>query len=198
MKNPKLLFEKYNDPLVDFINKSKKEEDDELFDKDDSFDDDKVRREFPFLQGPQGILPLFHGNLASANFNMWVVHTNFRLDEDVKNFINLIEGIETFELISPYRWRISIARLFNEENTKRIIEDKVITYIKARYLEKEFNISNDKITSLKKDLEKTSKFWSILIKKDKYEVISGDNFDEVISKYNKLQNNYDYTIKSWD
>lgn len=197
MKNPKLIFEKYNDPLVDFINKSKEEEDD-LYNKDDSFDDEKVKRGFPFLHGPQGILPLFHGNLASTNFNLWIVHTNFRLDESLKNFINNIEGIETFELISPYRWRLSIARLFKEDSTKKVIEDKVITFIKNRYLESEFNISKEKIESLRKDLEKTSKFWSILIRKNKYETISGENLDEVISKYNKLQNDYEYSIKSWD
>lgn len=130
MKNPKIMFEKYICPLQEL---SKKNNDEEDLGYTEEFDEDKkMMKQFQYIQTSQGVLPLVTGNVASLSFNLWIAHTNFRMSFDLKDFINNIEGIESFELISPYRWRFSIGKLFNEDSIKKLMEDKILTYMKDK------------------------------------------------------------------
>lgn len=53
--------------------------------------------------------------ILEKEFNLWTIHTNFYIDESVASAIELTEGVETIDVLSPYRARIGIGKLFDEE-----------------------------------------------------------------------------------
>ncbi len=201
MKNPRIEFEKYIDPIVEMIEKNTRnnnDDDDKLDYKDSSFEDDIGKKNFPYLMGPQGVLPLLNSNIASKNFNFWIVHTNFRLDVEVKNLVQSVEGVESFEQISPYRWRISFGRLFDEEKIQFILKDKVTTLVRNRHIEDTCNVTPGRLNFLKEALTSQYNFWVILVKKNLHETLVGGTKEEVEKKLLEKQNGYEYTIKSWE
>lgn len=76
---------------------------------------------------PFGILPVTEESLASKYFKFWVGHTNFKLFKSYIEIIELTEGVETVDVLTPYRFRISIGKLFKDRNImvevrKRLLE----------------------------------------------------------------------------
>ena len=84
------------------------------------------------IMTPYGILPLTEQSLASKHFKFWVGHTNFMLGDgkktSVKDFEKLIGsvlGVESIDILTSYRFRIAIAKMFKDrevmDNIKRTI-----------------------------------------------------------------------------
>ena len=61
---------------------------------------------------PFGMMPLTAQSLASNHFKFWVGHTNFKLLKKHSKIIGSVEGIESVDILTPYRFRISVAKLF--------------------------------------------------------------------------------------
>tara|TARA_R110000850_G_scaffold3852_8_gene18082 strand:+ start:3478 stop:3912 length:435 start_codon:yes stop_codon:yes gene_type:complete len=61
---------------------------------------------------PFGIIPLTEQSLASNHFKLWVGHSNFKILESHINVIGAVSGVETIDVLTPYRFRISVAKLF--------------------------------------------------------------------------------------
>lgn len=81
-------------------------------------------------------------------FNLWTVHTNFYIDDAISQCIELTEGIETLDIISPYRARVGIGKLFDAENVQVAVR---------RNVQKIINRKNKKSGSY---LEKLNKFFA--------------------------------------
>jgi hypothetical protein len=76
---------------------------------------------------PFGVLPITEETLASKYFKFWVGHTNFKLLNRYIETVGLIEGVETIDVLTPYRFRISIGKLFKDRDVmveirKRLLE----------------------------------------------------------------------------
>tara|TARA_R100000005_G_scaffold95213_2_gene75900 strand:+ start:192 stop:674 length:483 start_codon:yes stop_codon:yes gene_type:complete len=65
---------------------------------------------------PFGVLPLTEQTLASTHFKFWVGHTNFRLLKKHVLMIENVIGVETVDVMTPYRFRISVAKLFKDRD----------------------------------------------------------------------------------
>tara|TARA_R110000744_G_scaffold200354_1_gene319492 strand:- start:6904 stop:7350 length:447 start_codon:yes stop_codon:yes gene_type:complete len=61
---------------------------------------------------PFGIIPLTEQSLASNHFKLWVGHSNFKILESHINVIGAVSGVESIDVLTPYRFRISVAKLF--------------------------------------------------------------------------------------
>ena len=46
------------------------------------------------------------------DFNFFIAHCNFYINADIVNFLCRTEGIEALDILSPYRFRIAIGKLF--------------------------------------------------------------------------------------
>jgi len=79
---------------------------------------------------PFGILPLTEQSLASTYFKFWVGHTNFRITPSFYNIISKVEGVESIDIFTPYRFRIGIATLFKDRTVMAQIRKKTVDYIK--------------------------------------------------------------------
>lgn len=66
----------------------------------------------------------------SKIFNFWVCHSNFNIDDKCVDIIEICEGVETLEVISRYRFRISIGRIFDDGEVMRLINKKLLEYKK--------------------------------------------------------------------
>lgn len=64
------------------------------------------------IMTPFGMMPLTEQSLASNHFKFWVGHTNFKLLNAHRKIIGSVSGIETMDILTPYRFRIAVAKLF--------------------------------------------------------------------------------------
>ncbi len=65
---------------------------------------------------PFGMMPLTEQSLASNYFKFWTGHTNFKLLKSHIDTIGMVEGVETIDVLTPYRFRIAVAKLFIDRN----------------------------------------------------------------------------------
>lgn len=95
------------------------------------------------LIGPMGIVPLHDKVLSEEVFNFWVGNTNFKITLDICNIISRSDGVESFEVISPYRMRIAVAKLYKPTNVFNDIGQAVNNYFtqkeKAQHIERAAN-----------------------------------------------------------
>ncbi len=64
------------------------------------------------IMTPFGIMPLTEQSLASNHFKLWVGHSNFKILKSHVSIIGAVAGVETVDILTPYRFRISVAKLF--------------------------------------------------------------------------------------
>lgn len=64
------------------------------------------------------------------DFNMFIGHTNFYITSEIVAFLCMVEGLEALDILTPYRFRIAIGKLF--------MTDEILNNIKAE-LTKEKN-----------------------------------------------------------
>ena len=54
---------------------------------------------------PFGVLPLTEHSLASTYFKFWVGHSNFKITAAAHSLISKVEGVESLDIFTPYRFR---------------------------------------------------------------------------------------------
>jgi len=59
------------------------------------------------------------------DYNLYIAHCNFYITADIVNDICATEGIESVDILSPYRFRISIGKLFSPNDVLVNIKDKL-------------------------------------------------------------------------
>lgn len=65
------------------------------------------------------------GLTPTSLFNMWVGHTNFTITRSVAEFISAEPGVEGFDVISRYRFRIVIGQAYSESAVMRGVEQSL-------------------------------------------------------------------------
>ena len=78
---------------------------------------------------PYGMMPLTDDTLASKKFKFWVGHSNFRLTEDYYGVIGPIEGVETLDILTPYRFRIGVGKMFVDRNVMVDVRNKMVDHV---------------------------------------------------------------------
>lgn len=74
---------------------------------------------------PMGIIP-FNDNTASGKiFNFWMGHTNFDISKNIVNIIEKIDGVETLDVFTRYRFRIAVGKAFDDSQIMRNINKKI-------------------------------------------------------------------------
>ena len=78
---------------------------------------------------PFGVLPLTEQSLASSYFKFWVGHTNFKITPKFHRIMSNVEGVESVDVFTPYRFRIGIAKLFKDRTVMSQIRKNLVDYI---------------------------------------------------------------------
>lgn len=76
---------------------------------------------------PFGIIPLTEQSLASNHFKLWVGHSNFKILKSHVSVIGSVAGVETVDILTPYRFRISVAKLFVDRDVMVDVRKALLT-----------------------------------------------------------------------
>jgi hypothetical protein len=107
-------------------------EDDDFEDDDDDFSSSDIDeaihehqrqqlqgiKKTPMIATPMGLIPMTEHTRAGKLFNFWTAHTNFPITQEIKDIIDRTDGVETLDIFTRYRWRISIGKAFNSPEVK--------------------------------------------------------------------------------
>lgn len=80
---------------------------------------------------PMGIIPVNEHTVSGKLFNFWVGHTNFDITKNIAELIETIEGIETLDIFTRYRFRISVGKAFDDSQVMRNINKQVYGYLES-------------------------------------------------------------------
>ena len=82
------------------------------------------------IMTPFGIMPLTEQSLASQHFKFWVGHANFKLTDKVYNIVGNTAGVETLDILTPYRFRIAIGKMFVDRDVMSTVRNNLLEYIR--------------------------------------------------------------------
>lgn len=91
----------------------------------------------PTIITPFGIMPLTEQSLASQHFKFWVGHSNFKLTDNVYHIVGDTPGVETLDILTPYRFRIAIGKMFVDRDVMSTVRTNLLRYIKDANHEQE-------------------------------------------------------------
>ena len=112
-------------------------------DEEEFYEEEEEMEKLPSLSyiktimTPFGIMPLTEHSLASSHFKFWVGHANFKLTEKVYQVVGNTEGVESLDILTPYRFRIAIGKMFVDRNVMSTVRTNLLEYIKDANHEQE-------------------------------------------------------------
>ena len=102
-------------------------------DEDDTSDyEKKTGRNMRAVMTSMGVMPITEYNKPGKTFNFWIGHTNFSITKGVHELIESIDGVETFDIFTRYRFRIGIGKLFKSVDVRREIDKGLLDYQNAK------------------------------------------------------------------
>lgn len=128
MDNPKLVWEKWEN-VYDSYEEDEIFEDQEIEEEEEEYQENK-QQPILFLN------PYDYDGTPEIDvtklFNFWLCHCNFDIDHNCSDIIESCEGVETLEIITRYRFRISIGKVFTDREVMSNINERIINYINEK------------------------------------------------------------------
>lgn len=118
--NPLIIWEKWSNPLIHT------EEDVEDESYSDFLDEEEHNQKTTSVMiTPLGIIPFEEIKDCDKIFNFWTGHTNFNISNNIANIIEGVDGVETFNIFTRYRFRIGVGKAFQDRDVMANINNKV-------------------------------------------------------------------------
>ena len=89
----------------------------------------KSHKNIRVMATPMGIIPVTENTASGKIFNFWTGHTNFNITRRIAGIIEETEGVETLDIFTRYRFRISVGKAFDDSSIMRSINDNVYSYL---------------------------------------------------------------------
>lgn len=101
---------------------------------DDEEDEDKDNNTInshgiKVIATPMGIIPYNEYTASGKIFNFWIGHTNFKITETILRVMENVLGVETLDIFTPYRFRVSIGKAFDATLVKQNIAEAIYEYL---------------------------------------------------------------------
>ncbi len=120
-----IAWEKWKDPFEVHV----EDDDDNDF---NAYEHKKTGRNMRAVVTSMGVMPITEYNTPGKTFSFWIGHTNFSITKDIHKLIGDIEGVETFDIFTRYRFRVGIGKLFDETSVKKMIDKGLAEYHVAK------------------------------------------------------------------
>jgi hypothetical protein len=122
---------------------------------------------------PFGIMVLHDQASISSDFEIWVMHTNFDIDEDVTDIIDGIPGVEAILPQTRYRMRVFFPKteFFNTPETKMLIERAICD-------EDMFGFDGDDDNNMERNHRLLTKMFSSQVADSVSEIVSSISADQ--------------------
>lgn len=126
-KKYRLEWRRYKHPLENVLDMS----DEEVYESD--FNVQTKNFKGHVLYGNNGIIPVSKESLPNKSYNLWVADSNFRFPKKTYEILDFeVEGIDGWECITPYQLLVGFARLFDEDEIKKNIEEAFVKYMSSQ------------------------------------------------------------------
>lgn len=136
--------------------------------------------EYEEIQHKVPIIPIFPSiiehNKFLESFDIWILHTNFDIDDGVQAIIAATGGVESLQVVTRYRAKLGFTKsgLFNNSEVKHSIQTNLLSHLsRSTSQELSHSVTADifpfdsefqkKIANKKKDLDQTGHPWSIFV-----------------------------------
>ena len=159
------------------------EDDEEDFDKD--LDAANHIDNFPVLaQTPMGLFRV-DDELSPINmYEFWMGHTNFPITKSIAYKLSTVLGVEVLCVLSPYRFVLSVGKMFNFPDVRIKIESEICgKHVEMSSLS---SIENEEVKErVKSEIEKCKQHetWCLyLFPNGKIATAHSDNFEDIADK----------------
>lgn len=134
----KIIWEKWKDPFGG-------DPEDDLLSQEDTDDneyDDEEDKVKDVLKGakevkckiiitPFGAIPYTENTASSKIFNFWTGHANFSITKNIAEIIEDTDGVETLDIFTRYRFRISVGKAFQDSTVMRSINNQIYSFLQG-------------------------------------------------------------------
>ena len=121
----------FEEEEAEMIEEMKEVEDFE--DYEEALDQDMIKHShIRTIITPFGVLPITEKTRASNYFKLWVGHSNFKLTEDFYKVIGDAAGVEALDILTPYRFRIAIGKMFVDRDVMKTVRDCMVEHISGQ------------------------------------------------------------------
>ena len=129
-------YDVYWEKWIDAFDEEDSEFKEEVANVEELFNEENLLEQEQILQSshiksiltPFGILPLTEQTKASNRFKLWVGHSNFKLTEDFYKVIGQQPGIEALDILTPYRFRIAVGKMFIDRDVMKTLRDTMVSH----------------------------------------------------------------------
>ncbi|NVM35758.1 MAG: hypothetical protein HWN81_09195 [Candidatus Lokiarchaeota archaeon] len=118
----------YNNEEVEKVKQKYRETVEELKEEflEEELIEDFYEQPYKTIMTPFGILPITEQSLASNHFKLWVGHCNFKLLEKHYEIIENCKGVESIDILTPYRFRLGIGMMFEDREIMNGVKKALI------------------------------------------------------------------------
>lgn len=110
-----IIWEKWVDPFGQNTEETKWSEYD--MEHNDHSDVEELRyQKINAISTHMGIIPYNEYTDCSKIFNFWIGHTNFDLTKGIVDIIQSVEGVETLDIFTRYRFRVAFGKAFSDRD----------------------------------------------------------------------------------
>lgn len=126
-------FANYND---DSANEELEEDPEEPENKDkikQFLADKSIKYGVKVIATPMGVIPVNDNTASGKIFNFWMGHTNFDITKKIAETIEKTDGVESLDVYTRYRFRISVGKAFEDSMVMRHINKNVYKELANAY-----------------------------------------------------------------
>jgi len=128
-----IIWQKWQDPFGEKDSDDLENTEYEKFFNDEDGDDelDTIKSEIfdkkqiKVIATPMGIIPINENTASGKIFNFWLGHTNFDITKKIFEIIEKTDGVETLDIFTRYRFRISVGKAFTDSLVMKDIQESV-------------------------------------------------------------------------
>lgn len=162
----RVVFEYWQHPLGpddEYVEESERAEEEDEFSEHEG---GELAR--PILMTAAGLIPLQPYTDLTKAFKFFMGHTNFTIDDKTVNMIEEFPGVETLDILTRYRFRVGIGKIFDDEDVRKGLRAVLVN---SEYEMVEENPQGhaltpemvDRIETIKAGFEDARPYWASLV-----------------------------------
>jgi hypothetical protein len=128
---PIIIWEKWVDPYGNDLDAVEwPGYDNENIINDDHHDENNIKyKKINVIATTMGIIPFNEHTDCTKIFNFWIGHTNFDITKNIAQLLQTINGVETLDVFTRYRFRISFGKAFEDRDIINNINNKIKEFL---------------------------------------------------------------------
>ena len=140
-QKPLIVWQKWIDPFGKDVDESRWTDyenespsiDMENLDDDVSHTAKQSGQTIKVIASPMGLIPYSEHTASGKIFNFWTGHTNFNISKDIIDILESVNGVETLDIFTRYRFRIAVGKCFDDSLVMDDINKTIYKFLDNKY-----------------------------------------------------------------